>query len=640
MSHLSRLGLPISLAATLVLSPANLTPVYQAAKVTVRSPQSRNAHAQQRPTAWSSRPSTKALQWAQAQLRRMSLEEKVGQLISIPVYGKFYNQDTETFRELSRQVKDNHVGGLIFYRGSVYESVHVSNRLQQLSRYPLLISADMESGAGMRFEDALSIPSNMAVAATGNPDNARRQGEIIAGEARAIGVRQIFGPAVDVNNNPANPIINVRSYGEDPASVASFATTFIRGAQSRGVIATAKHFPGHGDTVTDSHRGLPEIDVPRSRLDSVELVPFRASISSGVGSVMVAFIALPQIDPTPIKPLPPDKVDRPDYVPAGQEIVTEKTTLPAALSHVLVEDLLRRRLRFDGLIVTDALDMGALTLYFNQEEAAVRSVEAGADMLIKPSNPDAAIRGLVRAVRSGRITEKRIEESSRRILAAKYDLGLVQKRETSLNQIDHYLSGPDVTAFAQTVAEQAITLVRNERNLVPINLRRDTKIFNLAITNGDDRLSIASPFVAEMERSGIRMETIVLDGRSSDEEIQEAMKHAQAADVVIASLYGRVRAGEARSVGLPESCARALNHLIERNVPIVSVSFGNPYLLQSFPSLHTYLIAYGDMPVLQEAAARALLGKADVTGRLPISLPGLYQRGAGIQLRTNIKKVR
>ena len=638
MSQLIRLALLVSITAALVVAPAGIATVHSAAKIERRSSGIRTSGVRQRTRAWGSRPSAKALNWAESQLRGMSLEEKVGQLVSIPVYGKFYNQDGQVFRELSRQVRENHVGGIILYRGSVYESVHLANRLQRLSCYPLLISADMESGAGMRFEDAVSLPSNMAVGATGNPDYARRQGEIIAGEALSLGVRQIFGPAVDVNNNAANPIINVRAYGEDPATVATFSTAFIRGAQSRGVIATAKHFPGHGDTVVDSHRGLPVIDAARTRLDSVELVPFRASVASGVGSVMVAFIGLPQIDPTPIKPLPPDNTNRPEYVPEGEEIVTENATLPAALSPVVVGGLLRNELRFDGLIVTDALDMSGLTLYFNQEEAAVRSVEAGSDMLIKPSNPDAAVRGLLRAVRSGRLAEKRIEESARRVLAAKYDLGLVQRREAPLNQIDRYLSGPDVMAFAKEVAERAITLVRNDGNLVPINLRPDAKIFNLAITNGDDRMSIASPFVAEMKRNGRRMETIVLDGRSSDEEIRHAIERARAADVVVASLYGRVRAGEARSVGLPESSARALVELIKHNVPIISISFGNPYLLQSFPMLRTYIMAYGDVPSLQEAAVRALLGKADITGRLPISLPGLYQRGTGIQLRADVRR--
>lgn len=638
MSRLTRLALLISLAAALALTPVNSAAIYHAAIVEHHSFGIHQPNPQQHTKPWTSRPSDKALRWAHSQLRSMSVKEKVGQLISIPIYGKFYNQNGEIFRELSRQVRENSVGGIILYRGSVYESVHLANRLQQLSRYPLLISADMEFGAGMRFEEAVSLPWNMAISATGNPEYARRQGEIIASEARALGVRQIFGPAVDINNNAANPIINVRSYGEDPATVAAFSTAFIQGAQSRGVIATAKHFPGHGDTVIDSHRGLPVINATRERLNRVELVPFRASIASGVGSVMVAFIGLPQIDPTPIKSLPPNKSKRSEYVPEGEEIVTANATLPAALSSVLVEGLIRNELRFDGLIVTDALDMSALTLYFDQEEAAVRSIEAGADMLIKPSNPDAAVRGLLRAIQSGRITEKRIDESARRVLAAKYDLGLVQRRKTPLNQLDRDLSGPDVIAFAKDVAERAITLVRNASSLVPIKLRSDTRVFNLAITNGDDRLTITSPFIAEMERNGVHMETIVLDGRSSDEEIQQAITRARAADVVIASLYGRVRAGESRSVGLPESSARALTQLVNDNVPIISISFGNPYLLQSFPLLRTYIMAYGDMPALQEAAARALLGKADITGRLPISLPGLYPRGTGIQLRADVRR--
>jgi beta-N-acetylhexosaminidase len=634
MSRLSRLALPLFIAAALAIAPTGIPTVYPAATI------ERASDTPPRTSAWSKRPSAKALRWAESQLRVMSLEEKVGQLISIPVYGKFLNQDGDTFRELSRQVKENHVGGLILYRGSIYEAVHLTNRLQRLSHYPLLVSADMETGAGMRFDDAVNLPSNMAIGATGNPDYARREGEIIAAEARAIGVRQIFGPAVDVNNNPDNPIINVRSYGEDPATVGTFATAFIQGSQSRGVIATAKHFPGHGDAAVDSHRGLPEINVTKERLENVELVPFRASVASGVGSVMVSFIGLPQIDPTPIKLRPPDETSRPEYVPEGQEIKFEKAFLPAGLSPVVVRGLLRGELRFDGLIVTDALDMGGLTHYFDQEEAAVRSLEAGADMLIKPADPDAAVRGLLGAVRSKRLTEKRIEESARHILAAKYDLGLVQRRETPLDQIDHSLSGPDVIAFAKEVAGRAITLVRNDSKLVPINDPSEAKIFNLAITNGDDRLSIASPFVAEMQRNGTHMETIVLDERSTKEEIQKAITKARAADVVIASLYGRVRAGEARSIGLPELPAGALTDLIDKKVPIISISFGNPYLLKSFPSLQTYVMAYGDMPALQEAAARALLGRENITGRLPISLPGLYQRGAGIQLRADLRKVR
>ena len=277
----------------------------------------------------------------------------------------------------------------------------------------------------MRFDDTVNFPWNMAVGATGNPEYARRQGEITAREARALGVQQIFAPVVDVNNNAANPVINVRSYGEDPADVARFAAAFTEGAQAAGAIATAKHFPGHGDTAVDSHRGLPEINVGRERLNTVEFVPFQASVNAGVGAVMVGHIALPQIDATAVRPLPRNVKSKPTDTDEDGEIVEEKAAMPATMSPV-IGNILRNDLKFPGLIVTDALSMSGLTIYFTQEEAAVRALEADADMLLKPADVDASFRGVLTAVKSGRITEQRVEESARRILAAKYDLGLVR----------------------------------------------------------------------------------------------------------------------------------------------------------------------------------------------------------------------
>ncbi len=582
---------------------------------------------------YSASPSKDALKWADQQLKKMTLEEKVGQLISVGVNATYLNQDSEAFKALRRQVVENHIGGIILFRGPVYESLVLMNRMQQLAKYPLLISADLEAGAGMRFDDTVNFPWNMAVGATGNPEFARRQGAITAREARAIGVQQIFAPVVDVNNNAANPVINVRSYGEDPAEVARFGAAFTEGAQNAGVIATAKHFPGHGDTAIDSHRGLPEINVSRARLDAVELTPFRASIAAGVGSVMVAHIGLPQIDPTKVKPLPKDEKIGPTDTDEAGEIVAESASIPATVSPV-VGRLLKSELNFRGLVVTDALSMSGLTIYFNQEEAAVRALEAGADMLLKPADNDAAFRGVVQAVRSGRVTEKRVEESTRKILAAKFDLGLVKQRITPVENVDRIVGSADVGLLAREISERAITLVKNDGNLVPLTgLKPGARIFNLAITNGDDRLSVAGPFAGAMTRLGHKLETVVLDDRSSEKDVQNALERGRGADLVIASLYGRVRSGQARSVGLPEPGAKALSALISAKAPVVGISFGNPYLLQSFPKLRTYLVAYGDMPSLQHAVARALTGQIDITGRLPISLPGLYPRGTGIQIK-------
>ena len=284
----------------------------------------------------------------------------------------------------------------------------------------------------MRFDDTVNFPWNMAVAATGNPEYARRQGELTAREARALGVQQIFAPVVDVNNNAANPVINVRSYGEDPADVARFAAAFTEGVQDAGAIATAKHFPGHGDTAVDSHRGLPEINVSRERLNTVEFVPFKATVDAGVGAVMVGHIALPQIDATVVKPLPENLKSTPIDTDQNGEIIEEKAAIPATMSPV-IGHILRNDLKFQGMIVTDALSMSGLTIYFTQEEAAVRALEAGADMLLKPADVDASFRGVLQAVKSGRITEQRVEESARRILAAKYDLGLVHHRTTPID---------------------------------------------------------------------------------------------------------------------------------------------------------------------------------------------------------------
>ncbi|HEY0762346.1 MAG TPA: glycoside hydrolase family 3 N-terminal domain-containing protein [Pyrinomonadaceae bacterium] len=578
-------------------------------------------------------PSSKALKWANEQLRKMSLEEKIGQLISVGVNATFLNQDSDAYRALKHQIEDNKVGGIILFRGSVYESVILVNRMQELAKYPLLVSADLEAGAGMRFEDTVNFPWNMAVGATGNPEYARRQGEITAREARALGVQQIFAPVVDVNNNAANPVINVRSYGEDPAEVARFAAAFTEGAQAAGAIATAKHFPGHGDTAVDSHRGLPEINVGRDRLNSVEFVPFKAAVEAGVGAVMTGHIALPQIDATAVKPLPENMKSKPTDTEDGSEIIEEKAAMPATMSPV-IGNILRKDLKFSGMIVTDALSMSGLTIYFTQEEAAVRALEAGADMLLKPADVDASFRGVHDAVKSGRITEQRVEESARKILAAKYDLGLVDQRITPVDMIDRIVGSRDVPALATEIAEHAVTLVRDEDKLVPLkNLKPDSRVFNLAVTNGDDRNWIANSFVSRIGRGGVKVETIVLDERSSEQDVQKAIERAKSADLIIASLYGRVRSGQVSSVGIPETGNRALSALIAAKAPIVGISFGNPYLLQSFPGLRTYLVAYGDMPSLQQAVARALLGEIDIGGKLPISLPGLYPRGTGIQVK-------
>ncbi len=349
---------------------------------------------------------------------------------------------------------------------------------------------------------------------------------------------------------------------------------------------------------------------------------------------MSAHIALPQIEPTTVSP----REARAVSTYADKEVIVENATLPGTLSPRVLNGILRHDLGFDGIAVTDALDMSGLTIYFTPGEAAVRAVEAGADMLLKPSDPDAVLQGVREAVQSGRLTEQRIAESARRLLAAKCDLGLVKQRSTPIEQIDQLVSSTEAQMLAQEIAEHAITLVRDEAHRLPAaSLKPDARIFNLAITNGEDRFFVAQPFVAAMARGGRSVETLVLDERSSEAEVKKALERAKDADLVVVSMYGRVRTGQANSGALPEPGARALEKLMERKAPLVGISFGNPYLLMSYPELQTYMVAYGDMPSLQRAAARTLLGEIDVVGRLPITLPQLYARGTGIQLKAQMR---
>src|SRR6185369_5554196 len=383
------------------------------------------------PASTQFQPSEKALKWADKQLKRMSVEEKVGQLVHVGINARFANQDSEYFQDLKRQVVDKKIGGIIFFGAPIYETTILINRMQALADVPLLMSLDAETGIGMRFEDAINFPWAMAVAATGNPEFARRMGVITGREARAIGVYHVYAPVLDVNNNAGNPVINVRSYSEDPETVARFGVQFIQGIQSQNVLATAKHFPGHGDTNIDSHRGLPIIDHSLASLEKTELIPFRAAIKGGVSSIMIGHIALPQIDSEEIKPL---KEYKGGDAEIGAEIVKQKATLPATLSEKIQTELLRKNMGFDGLIVTDAMSMSGLTIYFDQAEAGVRAFLAGADILEKPADVDVMINGLVAAVKTGRITEDRLNQSVRKILAWKYELGLAKQRITPIDQ--------------------------------------------------------------------------------------------------------------------------------------------------------------------------------------------------------------
>lgn len=568
-----------------------------------------------------------AQNYAQRTVRTMTIDEKIGQMIHIGINARFANRESAYFTDLRRHVVENKIGGIVFFGAPVYETAVLGNKLQRLAKIPLLYSVDAETGIGMRFDDTLNFPWAMALGATRDASLARDMGVITAREAKALGFHQVFAPVVDVNNDPLNPVINVRSFGEDPTLVAEFGAAFIRGVQSQRVLATAKHFPGHGDTAIDSHRGLPTIDLSIDRLRAVELPPFKAAIDAGVASVMVGHIALPQIDNEAIRPL---KDYKGGDAERGAEIVDSASTIPATLSRKIQTDLLRNELGFKGLIVSDAMSMSGLTLYFDQGEAGVRAILAGTDILEKPADIDAMIRGIRQAVASGRISQKRLNESVERILAWKHASGAVARRTVEIDAIDRVVSGAVSERLADRIAEKAITLVRHDKASLPLNQTKSLAV--VGISNGFDGASTMSPMVASLRRSGFRFTPRYAQENSSATAWSELSRSIDDNETVLFGLYGRVRSGAANSTGIPQRGIELVRTAVASGKRVIVVSFGNPYVLSEFPNAENYIVAYGEQPNLQSAAARAIAGEIGIYGKLPISLPEGHPIGHGITL--------
>jgi len=551
----------------------------------------------------------------------LSLDEKIGQLFSVPARGVFMSESSPSYQKLVHHVRDNHVGGFIWFLSNVYETALLNQRLQDASRVPLLISADLEAGVGMRFADTTFWPSAMAIAATGEPGLAEEEGRVAAREARALGVNHILAPVADVNVDPDNPVINVRSFGEDPADVSRYVAAFVRGVQGEHVLATAKHFPGHGDTHVDSHRSLPMLDVTRERLGRVELVPFRAAIEAGVGSIMVGHLAVPSVDPTLAPPRALADEDRPYGTPESE--IAKNGTMPATTSPKIVGELLRRDLHYDGLVVTDAFDMGGITERFDPGEGAVRAIEAGVDEVLMSTDTDAAIAAVKAAIKSGRLTVGRIDESVRRILAAKQFAGAPVAHP---DEIFRVIDSQEHRELAGRIARKALTLVREEPAVLP--LKRETRV---VLVNVSDFPELANPlpdFERELRRhlqSSLQVTTI--DSRSLQAEAEGVVRAGEGADVVVVALAVRARSGAGR-LAVPD-VARAMIGRIGK--PVIVISFGSPYALREIPNVKTYLCAYGIQPVMQMAAVAALFGETEITGRLPVTIPGLHSRGEGIR---------
>lgn len=578
--------------------------------------------------------------WVRDTMKRLSLEAKIGQMFLADGNAIFMNRQTDAYQQLKHHIEDNKVGGILWFRSDVWATAVLTNRLQTMADVPLLVASDLEMGLGMRLNDTQWWPPNMAVAATSEITYALNQGICTAREARAIGINWLFAPVADVNNNPDNPVINVRSYSEDPQTVANFALAFVQGAQGENVLTCAKHFPGHGNTATDSHIGLPVVDVSRESLRKLELVPFRVLAGTdkkkepfAVSAVMSAHISLPQIEPEAVAPL--RKLNANEQAAAEftsqTEVAAPKVTKPATLSQKILTGILRDELKFGGLVVTDAMNMAGIAARYEAATAALEAIKAGVDVIEKCTDIDAAIKGIKEAVARKEITEERINASVERILRAKAALRLNEERTVDLDKVDQIVSSPGCQILAQEIADHSLTLVRDEKKLLP--LKASARLLNITFAD-DDGVFTANTFVMELRNRKANVENVTFDYRATEADLQKLFAHLEQTkfDAVIFSSLVRARSGKG-TVSLPPIGMRLAEELTKRDLPLLVVSFGNPYLLTAMPHAKGYLAAYSPYPFSQRAAARALLGEIEITGKLPVSLPGLYPRGHGIEVK-------
>lgn len=554
--------------------------------------------------------------WAERTLDGLTLREKAGQLIMPWVLGDYAPEGSESHRRMFEYIEEHKIGGVIMSVGTPIEVAAKLNHLQGHSDLPLLVAADLETGAGFRMRGAVHMPgtidlggatdfpSLMAVGAAGQERLAYEMGRITAIEARAVGIHVPFAPVLDVNNNPDNPIINVRSFGEDPAEVSRMGIAFIRGIQQNGAIATGKHFPGHGDTETDSHVALPVIRHDRARMDSVELRPFQEAIDAGMGAIMTAHISVPALNGGVLEP---------------------STLSPLVLTNVLRDDM-----GFEGLVFTDAMDMSAIALMHSAGEAAVRAIEAGADVILMPSSVGGAIDGIVEAVRTGRLPEHRIDESVRRLLEAKEGLMLHEARMVSIPAIPEIVGIPAHTAVADRIAESSITLLRNRSDLLPLAGTRSARVLSISYRRSSDVLA-GRYFDRRLREIYPRLSTAQLGADSNDGDYEQIIRRMRNQQLVIVSTYVTA-VSYSGSVAVPDALVDLIELLRRRGTAHVVVSFGNPYLIRAFPDVQAYLLAWNGSEASQRAAARALVGQVAIAGRVPTRIPPLFEIGDGLRI--------
>ena len=570
-----------------------------------------------------------AARWVTATLEGMTIDQKVGQLIMSSFRSTYLSSDSDVYAELATRVHEQHVGGFLLFGGrdpapdvllnagysrsvlgQPLAAASITNRLQAISTLPLLNSADFETGVGFRVAGATTFPRAMAFGAAGDDRLAFEAGRITALEARALGIHVNFAPVADVNNNPRNPVINTRSFGEDPMMVAQLAAAYVRGLSDGGMIATLKHFPGHGDTDVDSHLGLPLIAHPRERLDRVELPPFRAGIAAGAAAVMTSHIELPGLEPDPER--------------------------PATFSRRIVTGLLREELGFEGLIYTDSMRMRGVTDLVSASEAAVAAVAAGHDVVVHSPDDRAAFDGLSQAVARGEITEARLDASVRRVLEAKARLGLHRTRAVSLETAPLIVGTRVHRAVAAEVSRRGMTLIRDERNQVPLGVPRSAPILYLSVLDYPSGWGNGAPsrtFLPELEKRWPNVTAVEVSDRTSPAELELLRASIDRYDAVVASVFVRTASFSGR-MDLADGLTALLRGVARRSQgrgqPFVTVFFGNPYAATFLPELPAMLLTYDYYDLAEASAVRAIAGEAPITGRLPIALGDEFPVGHGL----------
>jgi beta-N-acetylhexosaminidase len=553
--------------------------------------------------------------WVERTLASLSLRERIGQMVTVWVLGDYTSTGDSTFAEVKRWIEHDGVGGMTLSLGSPIEVAAKINAFQAMSKVPLEVSSDLEPALGrleggvfthymMDAGGATVFPTAMAIAATGRDEDAYDVGRIIGAEAHAVGITINFAPVVDVNNNPRNPVINTRSFGEDPVRVGRLAARFIEGSHAAGTIAAAKHFPGHGDTDVDSHVGLPVVAANWPRVSGTELVPFRAAVAAGVDLVMSAHIAFPALE--------------------------GDSTTPATLAPSIMTGLLRDSLGFRGIAITDAMSMDGVGKGYGVAEGSILAVKAGADILLKPNDPTQAIDAVLGAVERGEISRARIDSSVRRILSLKARSGVAFRHEVSLDAVREIVGSPAHRAAALDIARRSITLLRDRGSLVPLRGKRTVIVQYMPETE----LRAGRVFAATLRRAEPSARIIKISPSTAVSQLEALAPAIANADQVILAPYVRRIEGEGRPA-IPEHIASWMAGIASADSAqggrrVVLVAFGNPYLVRQIPAAGTYLVTYSVGDASELAAAEALLGRGRIGGKTPVSLPGFFSLGDGM----------